>query len=112
MPVTTTGGANFSLEEEELNSQEKTQGPHFSEISLSPPSDERLATLPWTPRKQFGPVDSCLSQHGAQISLKNTLKWEASAFRIRNFKAVKLSDASYQTALYSIISYCKLARFI
>lgn len=106
MPVTTTGGANFSLEEEELNSQEKTQGPHFPEISLSPPSDERL------PRKQFGPVGSCLSQHGAQISLKNTLKWEASAFRIRNFKAAKLSDASYQTALYSIISYCKLARFI
>lgn len=38
MPVTTTGGANLSLVEEELNSQEKTQGPHFQRFyRLHPP---------------------------------------------------------------------------
>lgn len=70
MPVTTTRGATLSLAEEELNSQEKnTQGPQFPRFQRGTFLHAAMDPL----RKQFGPVDSSLSQHGAHVSLTNTL---------------------------------------
>lgn len=65
--MTATRGADLSLVEDELNSQEKTQGPHFSgNFSFHPL--RMIYPPPRTSRTRFGPVDYCSSKHGAQIS--------------------------------------------